>query len=126
MFCFLCIFVTQNQTPCAFSETVSVSSQAVAVFVLQSGVWCWLLPVVSVFEEVFSCCSFSRVFADALSSVASFQADLLKNQLLWTSFIARSAASHRGSLELMDLGLGMSKDRRTFMWNFSFLFYDLG
>lgn len=83
----------KNQTPCAFSETVSVSSQAIAVFVLEFGVCCWLLPVVSVFEEVFSCCSFSRVFADPLSSVASFQADLLKNQLLWTSFIARSAAT---------------------------------
>lgn len=53
-----------NQTPCAFSETVSVSSQAMAGFVLEFGVWCWVLSVVSVFEEVFSCCSFSRVFAD--------------------------------------------------------------
>lgn len=87
------ICYTKTKPPRAFSETVSVSSQAIAVFVLEFGVCCWLLPVVSVFEEVFSCCSFSRVFADPLSSVASFQADLLKNQLLWTSFIARSAAT---------------------------------
>lgn len=46
-----------------------------------------VLSVVSVCEEVFFWCSFSTVFAVPLSSAASFQADLLKNQLLWASFI---------------------------------------
>lgn len=57
-----------------------------------------VLSLVSVCEEVFFCCSFSRVFADPLSSAASFQAGLLKNQLLWASFVDGSAASPRASL----------------------------